>query len=280
MNTTTYPSPVDKLLTIGKPAVVNVEGWANYLELGLSPENIPDLLRLLTDDELLKENEEKPESWGPFHALRALGRIGDITAVEPLLSKSERLLDYKNGLGEWGIEELPEVFGLIGPAAIPMLIAYLADKSHGVYERVTASTGLAKIAGMHPEVREECVMAISRQLESAKDNDPELNALIIDNLIHMKAVEAASFIEQAFATDNIDTSITGDWDNVQIELGLKPRKESAPTPTFKEWLQSVTQDNLTTPFPSPSMQPHKQASGQKNKRKMAKLARKKNRKKR
>ncbi len=284
MTTTTYPSPVDKLLTIGKPEVVNVEDWANYLELGLSAEHIPDLLRMLTDDELLKENEEKPEGWGPFHALRALGQIGDVTAVEPLLNKSERLLDYKNGLGEWGIEELPEVYGLIGPAAIPALIAYIADKSHGEDSRINASTGLAKIAEMHPEAREEVVAALTQQLESTQENLPELNAFIIDNLIHMKAVEAAPVIEQAFATDSVDMSITGDWDDVQAALGLKPPKEMPIASTFESLFQPSTPESVPTPSFSPSTTlstttSHKRATAQKSKHKMAKQSRKKNRRK-
>src|SRR5215471_14067 len=113
MNTTTYPAPVDKLLSIGEPEVANVEQWPNYLELGIGTAHIPDLLRMLSDKtlydpELLKEGEEKPEGWAPHHAMRALGQLRDVSAVEPLLSQSDRLVDYDEGLGEWGMEELPE----------------------------------------------------------------------------------------------------------------------------------------------------------------------------
>ncbi len=290
MNTTTYPSPVDKLLTIGEPDPAQPQDWLNYLELGLGPEHIPDLLRMLTDNdlfdpELLKEGAEKPEGWAPHHAMRALGQLRDVAAVEPLLSQSDRLLDYDEGLGEWGVEELPEVFGLIGPAAIPALTAYIADKSHGVDSRINASTGLEKIAEMHPEAREESVTALTRQLESAQENDPRLNSFIIDNLINLKAVEAAPVIERAFATDSVNMDIVGDWDDVQAALGLKPPKERPPTPTLDTFLQSSTPESVSTPSSSPSSSPstilhttaHKRVTAQKTKHKMAKQSRKKNR---
>ncbi len=259
MNTTTYPSPVDKLLTIGEPDPAQSQDWPNYLELGLGPEHIPDLLRMLADNELfdpelLKEGAEKPEGWAPHHAMRALGQLRDVAAVEPLLSQSDRLLDYNEGLGEWGIEELPEVFGLIGPAAIPA----------------------------HPEAREESVTALTRQLESAQENDPRLNSFIIDNLINLKAVEAAPVIERAFATDSVDMDIVGDWDDVQSAFGLKPPKERPPTPTLDTFFQSSTPESVTTPSSSPSTAlhtttTHKRVTAQKTKHKMAKQSRKKNR---
>src|SRR5712692_5505554 len=275
MNTTTYPSPVDKLLTIGEPDPAQPQDWLNYLELGLGPEHIPDLLRMLADNELfdpelLKEGAEKPEGWAPHHAMRALGQIRDVAAVEPLLSQSDRLIDYDEGLGEWGMEELPEVFGLIGPAAIPALTAYIADKSHGVDSRINASTGLEKIAEMHPEAREESVTALTRQLESAQENDPRLNSFIIDSLINLKAVEAVPVIERAFATNSVDMDIVGDWDDVQAALGLKPRQELPTPPTIDMLSQTSIPENVTTPSSSPSTTSHKRVTAQKTKHKMAK----------
>jgi len=197
-------------------------------------------------------------------------------------------VDYDEGLGEWGMEELPEVYGLIGPAAIPALSAYMADKSHGVDSRTNASLGLLKIAEMHPEAREESVAALTRQLESAQENPDELNAFIIDSLLHLKAVETAPVIERAFATDSVDTSIIGGWDDVQAELGLKPPKERPAVPTLDELFRSNDLEGSTTePSENSALESlaythtsHKSHKSQKTKLKMAKQSRKKNRKKR
>src|SRR5437762_4607236 len=100
MDTTTYTSPVDKLLRIGKPEPTDVEDWPDYLELDLTTEHIPELLRMLTDKELLEIDPERPEGWAAVHAMRALGQLRDAAVVEPLLKNSEALLDYDTGLGE------------------------------------------------------------------------------------------------------------------------------------------------------------------------------------
>ncbi|MBD2121551.1 hypothetical protein [Trichocoleus sp. FACHB-262] len=52
-----------------------------------------------------------------------------LPAIEPLLSLLHRMDDEGN---DWIGEELPEVFGMIGAAAISALSAYLGDKTHGL----------------------------------------------------------------------------------------------------------------------------------------------------
>jgi hypothetical protein len=46
---TTYTSPVDKLLTLGKSESTAPYSWPNYLELGLGPQHIPELISMATD---------------------------------------------------------------------------------------------------------------------------------------------------------------------------------------------------------------------------------------
>jgi hypothetical protein len=298
MDTTTYTSPVDKLLTIGKPDPTHVEDWPDYLELGLTTEHIPELLWMLTDKELLEIDPEKPEGWAPVHAMRALGQLREAAVVEPLLSNSEALLDYDTGLGEWAIEELPEVYGLIGPAAIPLLTQYLADESQDLYVRANAATSLQKIATMHPEAKSECIAALTRQLEvgTEGEDDPELNAFIItDGLIPMKAVETLPIVERAFEAHAVDESIVN-LEDVQVGFGLKEREEepplslkdlfgSLPSPSTPKYKPSdftiVSPTGKPTTVPSKASKEHGAgtAATKKAKIKMEKRSRKKNRKK-
>jgi len=224
MSTTPYTPPVDKLLTLGEPQPFAPDRWPNYLELGLGPEYIPDLIRMATDHEIRgiepKEGEEEePEFWAPIHAVRALGQLHAEAAIEPLI----QLLTVQVG-DEWMQEELRFVFGLIGPAAIPALAAYLADTSHELYPRGYAAHGLEEIGNWHPESRSEVIAALSKQLESFEENDYELNGFLISGLSHLKAVEALPLIERAFAADRVDEFVIG-LDDVLVELGLKEREE-------------------------------------------------------
>ena len=209
-----YPPPVDQLLALGD--VRGEREWRDYLALGLGPEHVPDLIRMATDPELNWAGEESAEVWAPLHAWRALGQLRAEAAIEPLLGQFEALDD-----SDWFTEEMPEVFGLIGPVAIPALTAYLADEAHGTYPRVTATTCLQQIGQQYPEARDDCVAALTRQLEAFDGNDPALNAFLILSLTKLQAVEAAPLMERAFAEDSVDELVMGNWDDVQVELGLK-----------------------------------------------------------
>src|SRR5260370_12829201 len=170
MSTTTYAPPVDKLLTLGEPQPFAPDNWPNYLELGIGPEHIPDLIRMATDHEIRsiepKEGEEEePEFWAPIHAMRALGQLHAEAAIEPLVHLLGELEH-----DEWMREELPSVFGLIGPAAIPALAAYLADTSHELYPRGYAAHGLEEIGNWHPQRRSEALPALSQHLASFEPN--------------------------------------------------------------------------------------------------------------
>ncbi len=148
-------------------------------------------------------------------------------------------------------EELPSVFGMIGPVAIPALTAYLADSSHEMYSRAYASNGFIEIAKWYPESREECIAAISKQLEVFEENDYELNAFIIGDLARLKAVETLPLIERAFKADRVDEFVI-DLDYVLEEFGLKEREvvESPFLEMFKE-ISASRAKQKDTPSPSP-----------------------------
>jgi hypothetical protein len=195
--------------------------WPHYPEkFGFTAEHIPELIRMATDSELNWADSDSLEVWAPIHAWRALGQLKAEEAIAPLLSIMDELED-----SDWFNEELPEVFALIGAAAIQPCKAFLADNSHPFYSRVTAATCLEKIGTANPELRSECVAALTEQLSQFKKNSPELNGFLIANLLDLKAVESAPVMEQAFAAKWVDTSIAGDWLDVQYTLGLITRGE-------------------------------------------------------
>lgn len=284
MNTVTYPEPVNKLLTFGEPDPGGPESWPNYIEaVGLGPEHIPDLIRMAVDRKLRdikgEDEEEGDISYtAPVHALRAVGQLKAQEAIQPLVDLLPELED-----DEWMQEDIPHVLAMIGPVSLPALAAYVADESHETYSRAFASNGLVEIAQKYPEHRAESIAALSKPLEA--DHDEELNGFLIGDLITLKALEATPVMEQAFAEDRVDLSIAGDWDEVQVALGLKERSEVPE----RRW------NNLETLFsPQPALprhdektsltadgdsEPRKHHSNKKAKEKMAKQSRKKNRRK-
>jgi hypothetical protein len=263
-----YPAPVDKLLTLGDRDAARA-GWPDYVRLyGLTAEHVPDLIRMATDSALNLGDPESKEVWAPVHAWRALGQLRATAAVRPLL---ELLVSFEDEYDDAAQEELPPVFALIGPAAIPELAAYLADRSNGFSARGAFASGLVEIAKAHPEARAECVRILTEQLAQARADEPDLNGWVVADLLDLKAVEAAPVIEKAFAAGAVDPTIAGDWLWVQWELGLSNK----PPPRGHRFGNDPLLTDLFRPVPSPGRKVKDKA---KAKRKQAAKSRKRNRK--
>ena len=218
-----YSPPVDQLLACGRVGTLSSDKWPNYLEeLGISSEHIPDLIRLATDEQLnTVDVEDCAEIWAPHHACRVLGQLHAEEAIEPLLSNLEMLQDSSDFLSE----ELPEVFAMIGPVALPKLAEYVANSTYNEWARICAITGIEMMGKRWPETRSECVKLLMAQLELFVENDYDINAFLILSLVKLQAIEAAPLIEQAFAADRVEEFVMGDWDDVQVRLGLKSAEE-------------------------------------------------------
>lgn len=227
---TTYTEPVSRLLSYGD-TVKATEGWPDYVrELGLDAGHVEQLIAMVTDPALNTADSESLEVWAPMHAWRALGQLGSVEAVQPLLALLEQYPE-----DDWLHDELPDVFALIGEPAIEPLAAYLMESAHDEILRADAARSLRLIAEEHEHCRERCVTAIVQQLGGYADNPPVLNGFLVSNLIDLDATAHIDLIEEAYAADAVDLSICGDFEDVQLELGLiderrtpRPRLFSLP----------------------------------------------------
>ena len=155
-----YSPPVDRLLTYGDCRTMR--DWPNYLELGLTAEHVPELIRMIADEDLHFADSGGPEVWAPVHAWRALGQLRTEAAIQPLIELLE-FFDNEIEGDEYVVEELPKVFGLIGRAALPALAAYLQNDEYLTQSRTTAANSLRRVAEEDATVRDEVVALLSRQ---------------------------------------------------------------------------------------------------------------------
>jgi hypothetical protein len=230
-----YPSPVSELLTQGDCRWRT--GWPDYLALDLGPEHAPDLIRMALDEELYWADPDTDAAWAPVHAWRALAQLRAQEAAQPLTHLLSRIDEYDD---DWVGEELPRVFGHIGPAAIPVLADYLADDAHGLWARLAAAHGLSEIGTRHPGARFDATDALTITLERFADLDPTLNGFIISYLVDLEAVEAAPLMKRAFEADRVDLAVMGDWEDVQIRLGLLEERKTPPKRAVLGDLSRVT----------------------------------------
>jgi hypothetical protein len=274
--TTPYTPPVDQLLKLGRPE----EPWQDYLRLGITRDNLPELLRLLADDELrfaeappdLPEDGFLPEWYAQIHAWRALAQLKAEEAIPVILNIFHQIDDQDD---DWLGEDAKLIFEQIGPAAIPSLSEYLFNAQNGTYARTSASGSLQKIASRYPETRAACVSAIARAVANYSEQDEGLNAFMIWDLTQLKAVEQIDLIEQAFAANCVDTFVAGDVEDIKIEMGLlteriTPKKRPL---LFREPDLIDSKHRINQPAKPSSTKKDK------NKRKQEKKSRKKNRKK-
>jgi hypothetical protein len=78
----------------------------------------------------------------------------------------------------------------------------------------------------HPETRSECIAVLMAQLQRFAKNDPDLNAYLVMFLaVDLKAVEAAPLIEQAYAVGRVNEDFIGDWEDAQVHLGLREKRD-------------------------------------------------------
>lgn len=250
MGTYPYTSPLDRLLALGD--AWKMDPWPDYLALGLGPEHIPDLIRMATDPALNKADSESKEVWAPGHAWRALAQLHAAEAAAPLTQLFRRIDENQD---DFVGEDLPEAFGVLGPGAIPALTAYLADNGNGLWARVAAATSLQEIGTRHPEARAACIVALADQLGQFAAQDPTLNGSLVGDLLDLKAVEVALVMERAFAADQVDETVAGDWEDAQVALGMKARREKArrppPTGTAMAVLDELV-ERLKQPRPQPT----------------------------
>jgi hypothetical protein len=228
---TSYPAPVDQLLSLGRPATWR-EGWLDYREMGLSEEHVQSLIELMEDPSLewdaMADDADETPYWAPVHAWRALGQLRAEAAIEPLLDVLHR--DEDN---DWALSEIPEALGMIGPPALRPARDALARAARQPepWEGGALGTALEKIAQAHPETRDEAVSVLTHQLKAYGAQNPELNAFLVSSLIELRAVEAAPFMEAAFVAGAVDESVSGDWEDVQVDLGLLA-KRTTPRPRY------------------------------------------------
>ncbi|MDB5297424.1 MAG: hypothetical protein JWO31_3407 [Phycisphaerales bacterium] len=167
---------------------------------GLTLADAPELVRLATDPALLA----RPRG----------------AAVGPLLPLLRRVVDDED---DWVGEELPEVFGRIGRAAVDPLRDFLADPANRTYARVAAAVGLREVRKRHPDARDVVAAALAAELARFDPAEPSVNGFVVSGLLDLKAVEHAGVVREAYAKGCVDPEICGDWAEVQYEFGLKVR---------------------------------------------------------
>jgi len=218
---------VDRLRPLGEPTAPG-EPWPDYpATYGLTRDDLPALIALAEDESVYREHD--PAVWAPLHAWRALGQLGAPEAAAPLARLLVRFAG-PDGDDDWGIAEVPRALGMLGSAAFAPARALLDDPAQDPLVRAGAADALAHLAQAHPDERAACVAALADVL-ARPGTDPGVGAFVVGALVQLGATETAPAIEAAFAGGRVEPSYNGDWEDVQLALGLIAERRT-PRPRY------------------------------------------------
>ena len=211
---TRYPQALAELLTFGEPDE-DLDYTDSADELG---DQVPDLIRMVLDDDLNERDDDDPAWYAPVHAIEILCVLGPLEAAEPLLA----CFDWD---ADWLFDLLPELYAAIGPASVPMLRDYLFDASHDAGARSIASDALMAIAQEHEAARSDIVAMLTTFLDrpeaAASADEEELTSFVICDLGDLGDPSAYDAIRRAFEEDRVTPHIVGLGD-IEQDFGMRP----------------------------------------------------------
>jgi tetratricopeptide (TPR) repeat protein len=208
-----YVPPVSSLLSIGEPKLGL--DWPDYRALyDLGPDQIPELIRLAVDPAVHECESDSLEVWATVHAWRALAQLRAAEAVGPLVGLARERSD-----DDWVTDELSEVFVLIGTASLAPLRHLLVDKDASDEARFIAAYSLGQIGERDPSTRDGTVHTLVQALEGFGANSEFLNGILIGELVQLRASQTLSLIERAFASERVETAMSGELEWVREEIG-------------------------------------------------------------
>ncbi|MGD8275766.1 MAG: SEC-C metal-binding domain-containing protein [Thiohalocapsa sp.] len=215
------------LFELGAPRRTRVD-WPDYLQYGIRSEHVDELIQLAIDPVLHGAPTESNEVWVPLHAWRALGQLGDSSAIEPLIHAFDPLCE-----DDWASEELPVVLGMMGEGAIGPLVDFLVDSSHTEFARMIAAGALGKIAECHPSAKDRVIAVLTEYLENPDPSATGLNGSAVNVLVDLEARSSIDTLRSLYRSGNVDLFACGDIEDVEMELGLRTQR-TTPQPDLAQ----------------------------------------------
>ena len=207
----------------------------SYGDLDTKVEDIPELISIASDLELFNSKSEA-EYWAPVHAWRALG---EMRAKDAVIALIDRFDDYHECY--WASEELPYIIANICDADhIGKISNHLLDTSKDSASRIMAARTIKILADLYEDKKNEYIDIIACCLDESSQHSRSLNTVLVLALVDMQAQSKIDNIRLAFQEGRIDSFFAGDIEDIEIELGLRKKRDTKPG----HFLDSIPSDIL------------------------------------
>ncbi|WP_020558472.1 UPF0149 family protein [Thiofilum flexile] len=208
---------INALSRFGQPDLDPAQRNTNFSTLRLTSADAPLLLDIISQGEEFYAQES---TWFvPLYAWRALKSLGTPIDISELLAVFEFYQD-----NDWAMDELPGVIAAAGERALAPTFAYIRDEGRDEFLRSWATEILPAIGTENPNLRQTIVDQLTELLAQQGADTAELNAFIVSALVELKALESLVVINKAYAEGKVVEAIVGDFEDVEIELGLKTER--------------------------------------------------------
>ena len=249
-----YAPPLDRFLTRGDPGhFADSMPPAFYQALGATPGDIPEIIHMFKDPEIQHMDADggySPACWAFSHAQRALVELRAPGAAQLLIDHfyAEAIAREENSYFLPSIEDCDSLLRALGEDAVDIIIENIEANGDNADLGGMLSEALAGIIEKHPARRDKSIAAIVGRLKQHHANRDTYNGLLISSLLDLRAVEAAPVIEEAYAANNVDCDICGDWDDVKFDLGMATHRDGSPLlppdPAIEERRRSILQNRV------------------------------------
>jgi hypothetical protein len=219
-----YQLPVAPLLQLDIPTSWN-KPWLDYgATCGLTVADIPELTRLVWDEEPVHFEELDATSDWVVHAFRGIVQLDPVVGLNLYLMLLDAFPE-----DDWLCEEFFGIARYVGAEAIEPVSDFLANHRKNEWSRIATANLLEELAQVRPEIRNSCVAVLMDQLKRYRQEvDNTVYSSLIGNLVQLKAVEAVDLIGDVFAHREVDEFVMGSWPWIQVELGVKRESDFSP----------------------------------------------------
>lgn len=198
--------------------------WRDYSGYGLTAADAPTLVALVADNRFLES--DGADYWVPLHSWRALRHLMP-AGLHELIGIFDVIAE-----DDWAVDEIPLVVAAARDAALDPLLDYVLDKRHDELSVSLALQCLVETGKCHRKLRKPVIERLVYALQRSAARDYGLRGLIVAELVTLRAVEAMPAIRLAFAQDQVDWTISGDLEDVELGMGLRSKRDT-PRPDYK-----------------------------------------------
>lgn len=245
-----YSQKIQPLFNWGRKPLMNIYNRPDYEKFGFTKEDIPELLRLAIDiryEDFYDYEEYEKEIdrffYATIYAVEILGRLQAIEAIKPILEKL-----YENEDNDFLIESMPNFFGDMGVNAIEILKEHIRSRDE---VQLILFEVFKHILEKHPEEEDLISSFLIDYLNTTKSDSLHITFGLLA-LVDCSGAKHIEFIREIFKTKDIDYSIFGDIESIEIRLGLREKRDT-PLAGFWSFDEDEYEDKPTPQITEPKI---------------------------